>query len=45
MVPTPSESEKKLWPMAAATPEGVILLKSGFTRYSTPAEEPGSIRA
>ena len=32
MVPTPSESEKKLCPIAAATAEGVILLKSGFTR-------------
>ena len=44
MVPTPSESEKKLCPMAAATADGVILLKSGFSMYDTPGAEPGSVR-
>ena len=43
MVPTPSDSEKKLCPIAAAMADGVILLKSGRSRYSAPAAEPGSV--
>ena len=44
MVPTPSESEKKAWPRAAAPASALSLEKSGLSRYATPLADPGRVR-